>query len=769
MTPPKTDAQPQNETSLAEPFSRLFVDWAEANLAFDLLRDATRQLRAIDPYDTRLAVTLSQRSGRLFLRLNFGGWLVLGFRGPGRDLVRVDMALLANKVAWDERFTTLTSDRKEGEPDVRSYELPISMLSPITSDLQLAFEATLDFIANKFQHWKKATHWKQHNPELVEAFFDPEKRALLFAGGLEDFELRYERHYTAFDLELAEEGTGYGIWDVGLGDREIGSFEVAKSETSHFSKKTFELLENLHHNPNRNFYQLHKDEFKLHVEKPFKQLFHLVADQLPSQITHVMETEKRLFSRILKNDFGQGGAWDFYWGAFYPKGGKRTSDAQLSMWINYERLEFGFYVGDYGDTSRNQLQKNCQKYYEELVPLFRNILSRDEVIFGQGNDIVIEPDGSVYSKLDLTWQEWLKNPAQANFDLSIIYPKEKVLQFSSVELSARIANIYTDIFPLVLLAINPDPLPVIYTFIDKSSNDLPALKPKSPIPNPPSPIPHPQSPIPNPIYPLPQLTQDTSLDADTLSRWVRAIERKKQVVLYGPPGTGKTYIAEKLAQHLIGGGNGFIDVIQFHPAYAYEDFIQGIRPRTEDGQLHYDLVPGRFLEFCTKAEGRGVCVLIIDEINRANLSRVFGELMYLLEYRDRAIPLAGGRHLQIPGNVYLIGTMNTADRSIALVDHALRRRFAFLKLYPNYEVLRRFHAQTDFAVDGLIKLLQRLNNEIEEDYHIGVTFFLDTELPERLPDIWQMEIEPYLEEYFFDRRDQVDAFRWEKIKATVQP
>ncbi len=121
----------------------------------------------------------------------------------------------------------------------------------------------------------------------------------------------------------------------------------------------------------------------------------------------------------------------------------------------------------------------------------------------------------------------------------------------------------------------------------------------------------------------------------------------------------------------------------------------GIRPDTKDGQLTYSMVPGRFIEFCKKAEScEGNCVLIIDEINRANLSQVFGELMYLLEYRDEKICLAGSNEpFGIPPNVYIIGTMNTADRSIALVDHALRRRFSFITLSPNYDVLRNYHEE----------------------------------------------------------------------------
>lgn len=275
-------------------------------------------------------------------------------------------------------------------------------------------------------------------------------------------------------------------------------------------------------------------------------------------------------------------------------------------------------------------------------------------------------------------------------------------------------------------------------------------------------------------YTLEQCAADTYLDVTDLRRWTRAIERKKQAILYGPPGTGKTYLAEHLAKHLIGGGDGFSEVVQLHPAYTYEDFIQGLRPvSNEEGHLHFKRVPGRFLDFCQKADARdGLCVLIIDEINRANLSRVFGELMYLLEYRDRSVPLAGGGEFSIPENVRIIGTMNTADRSIALVDHALRRRFAFLALYPDFDVLRRYHENraTGFDVEPLITVLKQVNRQIDDKhYEVGITFFLDEDLAKHIADVWQMEIEPYLDEYFFDQPGKVEQFRWNEIKPQVSP
>ncbi len=265
----------------------------------------------------------------------------------------------------------------------------------------------------------------------------------------------------------------------------------------------------------------------------------------------------------------------------------------------------------------------------------------------------------------------------------------------------------------------------------------------------------------------------TLIPRSRLADWIEVIERKKQAIFYGPPGTGKTFLARQLARHLAGEGDGLVEIVQFHPAFDYADFVEGIRPVTgPDGALSYENRPGVFLDFCRRAAGRGGrCVLIIDEINRAHLSRVFGEVMGLLDYRQESVTLASGRTLHIPGNVRLLGTMNTADRSIALIDHALRRRFVFIHLTPDFDLLRRWHRErTGLALDPLIELLEQLNREIgDDDYAVGISFFLQDDLADRLPSIWKMEIEPYLEELFYSRREVMDRYRWDTIRPLVDP
>ena len=516
--------------------------------------------------------------------------------------------------------------------------------------------------------------------------------------------------------------------------------------SANWTSEAFRLLEQLHLNPTAEFYHTHAEEFKQGLEQPFQQLLGAVAQRLRPEVTELMETEKRIFSRIRKNDFGRGGAWDFYWGAFYPRGDKRTESAQLFVGMHEDYLEFGFYIGEYGSEQRGRFTQSCSQHLEILEDLLMKPLSRDNLQFGETSAAGDYRSNPVPG---LKWNDWLNQVEQSRIRVGVRLSRNEVQVMSDDTLAENIADVFHDLFPLVLLATKDDPLTEIRRYVGEISIVEETL---------------------NPEYSLEQCAAETHFDLEVLQRWARAIERKKQAIFYGPPGTGKTFVAERLALHLIGEGDGFTDIVQFHPSYAYEDFMQGLRPSAlSGGGLEYVMTPGRFKEFCDRArERKGPCVLIIDEINRANLSRVLGELMYLLEYRDQSVPLSGGGRFQIPQNVRIIGTMNTADRSIALVDNALRRRFAFLELRPNYEVLRRYHANTGFDPEGLINLLERLNADINDrHYSVGISFFLSPSIEKDVADIWQMELEPYIEELFFDQPDKAAGFEWDKVKEEI--
>jgi 5-methylcytosine-specific restriction protein B len=246
----------------------------------------------------------------------------------------------------------------------------------------------------------------------------------------------------------------------------------------------------------------------------------------------------------------------------------------------------------------------------------------------------------------------------------------------------------------------------------------------------------------------------------------------KQIILYGPPGTGKTHVARHLGRwltDLAGPPPERLTVIQFHPAYSYEEFIEGIRPesRQSGGRYYVDYPPrpGVFVRFCRRAERvDGACVFVIDEINRGNIPRIFGELMLLLEYRDEAVPLPySGDRFRIPPNVYLIGTMNTADRSIALVDFALRRRFHFFRFGADPDLFDRWLAGRPPAVPYLSALYRRLATEAvdDPDYAIGPSAFM-RELDEAgLARLWRRSVMPYLEEYYVDQPARARLWAWD--------
>ena len=276
-----------------------------------------------------------------------------------------------------------------------------------------------------------------------------------------------------------------------------------------------------------------------------------------------------------------------------------------------------------------------------------------------------------------------------------------------------------------------------------------------------------------------EFAYDLFMDRDDLAKIADLLWEKKQIILYGPPGTGKTWLARKLARHLTNDMDGAVRLVQFHPSYTYEDFFEGFRPLPGGGgSLSFDLRPGPFRDFAETAEDDSSTpyILVIDEINRANLAKVFGELYFLLEYRDESIRLqySPNKPFRLPPNLFIIGTMNTADRSIAKIDSAMRRRFRFVELHPRTppvqglltEWLRRNHLPAWPA-----RLLDELNARIEDaDAAIGPSYLMDPGIYRRddgMERVWQYSIMPLLVDLFYGQTDLEERYGLAALRRAV--
>lgn len=268
-----------------------------------------------------------------------------------------------------------------------------------------------------------------------------------------------------------------------------------------------------------------------------------------------------------------------------------------------------------------------------------------------------------------------------------------------------------------------------------------------------------------PVYTEDDFLDEVFMSDDEYSQLVGILRNKKNIILQGAPGVGKTFAAKRLAYSMMGVKDiDRVMMVQFHQSYSYEDFIMGFRP-TETG---FELKKGAFYNFCKKAEidSDNDYFFIIDEINRGNLSKIFGELFMLIENDKRGLPLQllySDEKFAVPGNVYIIGMMNTADRSLAMLDYALRRRFAFFELRPGFETdgFREYRTTLDNEkFNKLINCVESLNNAISADeslgdgFCIGHSYFcnLDAEtIDDRcLSGIVEYELIPLLKEYWFD-------------------
>ena len=281
-------------------------------------------------------------------------------------------------------------------------------------------------------------------------------------------------------------------------------------------------------------------------------------------------------------------------------------------------------------------------------------------------------------------------------------------------------------------------------------------------------------------YGLSDMLSEVFMSASRANELMDVLRRKKNIILQGPPGTGKTFIAKRLAYSCMKAKAGDrVEMVQFHQSYSYEDFIQGFRPKEGGG---FERRNGVFFRFCERARlaPDKDFFFVIDEINRGNLSKIFGELMMLVEadkrgdkHRVQLTYSMEDEHFSIPENVHIIGTMNTADRSLAMVDYALRRRFAFFHMPPQFN--DKFEARllesgniSEALAKRIVDKVTALNKAIVDDQNLGPGFeighsYFCTDAPENggeeawYANIVDHEIGPQLQEYWFDDKSKAEA------------
>ena len=283
--------------------------------------------------------------------------------------------------------------------------------------------------------------------------------------------------------------------------------------------------------------------------------------------------------------------------------------------------------------------------------------------------------------------------------------------------------------------------------------------------------------VTGPTNAIAALAGELTMEVGDVEEMLQLIRRKKQAIFYGPPGTGKTYAARKLARY-IAGEDSRVRLVQLHPSYAYEDFVEGFRPDLVNGQPGFKLVEGPFKRIAEAArvDPDHDFVLVIDEINRGNVAKVLGELYFLLEYRDETIDLQYSRTpFSLPGNLFVLGTMNTADRSIALLDTALRRRFYFIGFFPGKPpirgLLRKWLTANKPAQLWIADAVDAANAALSDEHiAIGHSFFIEKELDDDLArEIWRFSILPTVEEHFFGESDRLAAIELDRLLAANDP
>ncbi len=462
--------------------------------------------------------------------------------------------------------------------------------------------------------------------------------------------------------------------------------------------------------------------------------------------------------------------YPYLWAAFFPESQTRRQVAgQLFVLAHSNGIDVGVALSSAPAAVRERFRRNLTEHAGRMgahlrsSPMATRLAVRaftlDQGPVGEGARLVALTELQVLATQ-------IEEPTPS---LVVHWPRSEVV---SATFESEVDDAVRVLLPFLLLATVDQVAPALDALGLPAAEDEPEIAEE---PAEPEPQPTPAG------YPLERLLADTHLPRSWLEEVVNAAKFEKdnrgsvgQVILYGPPGTGKTWLAERIALHLADGERGRVETVQFHPAFAYEHFVEGFQPDVEGGNMVFRRRKGVLRELADRVVQTGKRhVLVIDEINRGDLPQIFGELMYLLSRRGTGAEVRLGRSrdmFSLPDRLTIIGTMNTADRSIAHIDFALRRRFRFVLVKPEPSVLASAAAGGVAFGAALGSILALINDRLREalpggGLQIGHAYLLGISRVDRLEEVWRGEVYPSIEDYLDYDADRLRAFEWKVIKA----
>ncbi|MDY3551578.1 DUF2461 family protein [Gemmata sp. JC717] len=525
-----------------------------------------------------------------------------------------------------------------------------------------------------------------------------------------------------------------------------------------FCSDTFAFLGELAEANAKDWMAEHRDRYQFVLREPLVELCEAVAERYIHPVLnreHGWDLEcdarsGRAVTSICKNDFGRGGPYQpVQWITFYRKAlANKRADAQFFVRVADEGVHYGFHLGRSAREAGKQFRRNIQEHADAIFRALHagNVFA--ECRFWTDDDLTTEV--AVRSAADL--RAWAVHKTLA---IGKRLPSESPL-LRREELTGEILLTFDRLLPAFACAAEGDPR----ALLSRRAGAPDGAPPYDPV----------------------SFHRETFLSEVWLDRVLGLLRLKRQLVLQGAPGTGKTHVARCLARLLAGDRADCVRLVQFHPSYSYEEFVEGIRARPVEGsargEIAFPVEDGLLCQFAEQARARPSepHVLIVDELNRGNVSRIFGELLYLLEYRDQAITLPySRREFRLPENVFVLATMNPLDRSAVSLDHALRRRFSFVDMPADAGVLaswlesRAGAEPADPTFNPRVVLLfeelnRRLARDLGPDRQIGHSFFMVPELDhDKLAAVWTHHVRPVLLDYLGGREERLADYTPERL------